>query len=96
MPSANACSRSAANRAAASRDDLAAAGAMIEIFQDHPRVEQRGTVLQDQHRNLADRVLPPQWLGVVGGVGLFDLDIAVEPQHAGCDRNLAAERRGGT
>ncbi len=35
---------------------LPAAGAVIEIFEDHARVEQRRAVLQHQHRNLADRI----------------------------------------
>ena len=49
MPSASACRRSAAKRAVGlARDDLAAAGAMVEVFEDHARVEQRRAVLQDQ------------------------------------------------
>jgi hypothetical protein len=52
-----------------SRNDPAAAGAMIEIFDDHLRVEERRSILEDQDRNLAERILPAQRIGRLHRVG---------------------------
>ena len=96
MPSASACRRSAAKRALGSRrNDLAAAGAMIEIFEDHARIEQRRAVLEHQRRNLAERILLPHAIAGVHGVGRLDPDLVVEAEHAGGEPDLAAERDDG-
>src|SRR5436190_4032391 len=41
------------------RDDAAAAGAMIEIVEDHSRIEQHRAVLEHERRNLAQWILLP-------------------------------------
>jgi hypothetical protein len=75
------------------RDDLAAAGAVIEIFEDHPRIVKRAAILGDQHGNLAERVLPAHRVARIHRVGRLDLDV-VDPEHGQGDRHLAAEWRG--
>ena len=95
MPSASACRRSAAKRAPASlRNDPAAAGAMIEIFEDHPGIEQHRAVLEHERRDLAERILLPDRVVGIGGVGGLDRDLAIEAEQAGGDPDLADERRG--
>src|SRR6516225_2179245 len=42
------------------RNDLAAAGALVEKIEDDARIVNGGAVLVDQHRNLAEGILSPQ------------------------------------
>ena len=76
------------------RNDPAAAGAVIEIFEDHPGIVERGPVVQNEHRNFAERILPAHAVGGIDGVGRLDLHGAIEPEHAGGNSNLTAERGG--
>jgi hypothetical protein len=77
-----------------SRNDPAAAGAMIEIFDDRPRVEERRSILEDQDRNLAERILPAQRIGRLHRVGPLDGDVALQAKQARRKPDLAAKRRG--
>src|SRR5262249_22555508 len=76
------------------RNDAAAAGAVIEIFQDHAGIEQHRAVFEQQRRNLAERILLPQRVARTHRVGGRDGDLALEPEHAYGDLDLAYERRG--
>jgi hypothetical protein len=73
------------------RNDAAAVGAMIEIFQDHARIEQHSAVFEHQCRNLAERILLPHAIAGIHGVGRLDPDLMVETEHAGADPDLANE-----
>ena len=77
------------------RNNAAAAGQMIEIFQDHPRVVIGGAVVEDQRRNFSDRILRPDAVGRVVEIGFAHVDLVGEPEQAGRDAYLAAERRSG-
>ena len=58
MPSHSACKRQRREaRVRLPRNDLAAAGAVIEILEDHRRIVEHGAVLDDQRGNLAERIL---------------------------------------
>src|SRR5580658_3294167 len=74
------------------RDDLAAAGAVVEIVEDHPRIVERGAVLDDHRRYLAERVLLAQAVLRVAGIGGFDPHVAVEAEEQQRDAHLAGER----
>jgi hypothetical protein len=67
---------------------------VIEIFQDHARIEQHRAVFEHQCRNLAERILLPHAIAGVHGVGRLDPDLVVETEHAGADPDLANEGRG--
>lgn len=75
------------------RHDLAAAGAQIEIIEDHPRVVVADTVFGDQHRNLSERILLPHAVIRIIGVGRLYVDLLVETEQRGGNPRLAAERR---
>ena len=95
MPSPSACRRSAREpRGGVARHDLAAAGAGVEIIEDDARVVERGAVLGDKHRNFAERILQPDAVGGVAGVGGFDLHVVVEAEPGNRYPHLAPERRG--
>src|SRR5262249_30569589 len=76
------------------RHDAAAAGTMIEIFEDHAGIEQHRAVLEHERRDLAERVLLANGVARAHGVGRLDGDLALEPEHGGGDPHLADERRG--
>ena len=79
----------------AGRNDPPAAGEVVEIFEDHPGIVEGEAVLEDQHRDLAERVLPAQGILRVGGVGHHHLDAAGEAEMVHGDLDLAAEGRSG-
>ena len=74
------------------RNDAAAAGEMIEIFQDHARVVIGGAVVEDQRRDFSDRILHADAVGRIVEIGFAHVDLVGEPEHAGGDAHLAAER----
>jgi hypothetical protein len=67
---------------------------VIEIFQDHAGIEQHRAVVEQQRRNLAERILLPQGVARAHSIGGRDCDLALEPKHACGDLDLAHERRG--
>ena len=75
--------------------DAAAAGAMIEIFQDHPGIEQHRAVLEQKRRDFAERILLAHAVARVHRVGGLDRDVAVEPEHVRRNPDLAHERGAG-
>ena len=94
-PSASAARVSTSNRGDARRNELAAAGQIIEIFEDHRAVVNRPTVLQHQSRNLAERVLCSQTVVWVAGVGRDELDPICETKHRRSDANFSDKGRCG-
>ena len=74
------------------RNDAAAAGEMIEIFEDHARVIIGGAIIEDQHRDFSDRILCAYAIGGIVEIGFAHFDLVREPKQAGGDARLAAER----
>ncbi len=73
-------------------DDFSAAGAVIQVFDDHARIVERGAVFQEQHGHLAERILPSQRVGGIVGVRRLNANLAGEAEHACRKLHLAAER----
>ena len=63
-------------RVGIARNDAAAAGEVVEILEDHARVEQRAAVVEDECGDFSERVLLAQIVCVAGGVGRHDFDAA--------------------
>ena len=62
------------------RDELAAAGEHVEIFEDDAAVVEGCAVLEHQRRDLAERILPRSVVVGIGGVGGDDLDAVRKPE----------------
>ncbi len=73
-------------------DDFAAAGQVIEIFENDRRIEDRAAVIEDENGDFAERILLAHRIGRILGRGRFDFDLAIESKHAHGDAGLAAER----
>src|SRR5512133_3348451 len=82
-------------RARIGRDDAAAAGAMIEIVEDHSRIEQHRAVLEHERRNLAQWILLPHRVVRIHRIRGLDGDVAIEAEHARGNAHLTDKRRGG-
>jgi hypothetical protein len=80
-------------RAGIARHDAAATGAMIEIVEDHPRIEQHRAILEHKGRDLSQRILLAHRVARVQRVRRFEGDLSLEPKHARCDPHFADERR---
>ena len=78
---------------AAARQDAPAAGKFVETFEDHARVVDRRAVVEDQHRNLAERVLRPHAVHGIVGVGILERDAVGQAAEGGADPRLAPEGR---
>jgi hypothetical protein len=76
-------------------NDAAAARDMIEILDDHARIEQHRPILQQKGRNFAQRILPAQAVMRVVRISGLDREAVRKAEHIGCDLDLAAEWRGG-
>ncbi len=77
------------------RNDPVAARQPIEIFDDHGAIVERGAVLEDQRRDLAERILAAQRIAGIVGVGGGDVDSFAETENRRRDPDLAAEGRCG-
>ena len=79
-------------RAAGSRGMIPpASGHPVEIVDDHRTVEQDLAGLEHERRNFAQRILRPQWIGGIEGVGSQKLDLGVDPEHGRGHPDLAHE-----
>ncbi len=77
------------------RKERARAREPIEIFENDAAVENRFAVLANQRGNLAERVLPPQRIVGIVGVGRDDFDLLAQAEDRRGDPDFAAERRSG-
>jgi hypothetical protein len=75
---------------AVARNDLAA-GPVVEIFENYPRIIVGGAILGDQRRDFAERILPKQRTVQIHRVRRLNFHI-VETEHRQCDLDLSAER----
>jgi hypothetical protein len=71
----------------------AAAGDVVEIFEDDAAVEYRLAVVGDQRRNFSERIVAPQGVGGVHRIGLDHLDAVRQPEVGDRHADLAAEGR---
>src|SRR5262249_58182098 len=74
-------------------DDVGGGGEYVEVFEDDRRIEQRGAVVEDQHRHLAKRILLADRIRRILRGSRLDFDLTVKAEHADRDTGLAAERR---
>src|SRR5215467_8695015 len=68
---------------------------MIEILEDHARIEQHRAVLEHERRNLAQWILLPHRVARIHRIRRLEGDVALEAEHARGDAHLTDERRGG-
>ncbi len=66
---------------------------MIEHFQDHARIVIGGAIVEDQHGDFAERILPADFVGRIVEIGLARFDFVGEPQETDGDADFADERR---
>ena len=64
---------------------------MVEILDDDPGVVERLAVLENERRDFAERVLLPQDIGLVVGVGRVRRQAVGKTEEGGGDLHLAAE-----
>jgi hypothetical protein len=65
------------------------------VFENDARIVERGPVLGDQHRNFAERILPPHAVVEVGGVGGLDRHLVAKPSAEIAIRTLRPNGEGG-
>src|SRR6202167_3239831 len=74
------------------RNYLAAARAMIEIFEDYARVIKVRAVFDDEHGDFSKRILRADAISRIHGVGWFELHV-VHAEQRERDLHLAPKRR---
>ena len=79
-------------RRPAVRNDDAAAGDVVEIFEDDPAVIDGAVIVGDQHRYFAERVVLPQHVPRVHRIGAHEGDAFREAEMQDGHAHLAGER----
>jgi len=62
-------------------EDAAAARKVVEIFENDARIEQRRTVIEDEHRHLSKRVLLPNGVGRIHRGRRLHRHLALQLEH---------------
>ena len=72
---------------------MAMTGTFIKELEDDAGIVIGGAVFGNQHRNFAERILPAERVGKVGGIGRLDPRLAIKSQNRDCNPHLPPERR---